>query len=72
MKILKRTLSTIRDNDAVVLSFARTPIGKLGGALAGITAPKLGAHAIKHALTRSKINTSLIEEAFMGNNKISS
>ena len=68
MKLSRRTLSTFRDNDAVVLSFARTPIGKLGGALASMSAPKLGAHAIKHALTRSKINTSLIEEAFMGMN----
>jgi len=66
-KILKRTVSTIRDNDVVVLSFARTPIGSLGGSLSSFTAPKLGSHAIKHALDRSKINTSLIEEAFMGN-----
>ena len=66
-KILKRTVSTIRDNDVVVLSFARTPIGSLGGSLSSFPAPKLGSHAIKHALDRSKINTSLIEEAFMGN-----
>lgn len=70
--IIKRRLSSLssslKDNDTVVLSFARTPIGKLGGSLSSLTAPKLGSHAIKHALIRSNIkNQLLIEEAFMGN-----
>jgi hypothetical protein len=65
---LPRSLfSTYTDNDVVVCSFARTPIGKLGGALAPLTAPKLGAHVIKAAISRSGIDQNLIEEAFMGN-----
>lgn len=39
--------------DTVIVSFARTPIGKLSGGLAGVTAPQLGATAIKEALTRA-------------------
>mgnify|MGYP003706347085 FL=1 len=49
------------------MGLARTPVGKLGGALAGLTAPELGAHVIKASLERSGIDTNLVEEAFMGN-----
>ncbi len=30
-----------KDTDVVVASFARTPIGKMGGALSGLTAPQV-------------------------------
>jgi acetyl-CoA acetyltransferase len=30
-----------KDSDVVVASFARTPIGKMGGALAGFSAPQV-------------------------------
>lgn len=46
---------------------ARTPIGSLNGALSALTAPQLGAIAIKAALQRSKINPSQVDEVFMGN-----
>jgi acetyl-CoA C-acetyltransferase len=44
-------------------------IGKLGGALASLTAPRLGAHAIRAAITRAGMDDkkSHIEECFMGN-----
>lgn len=50
----------------VVAGFARTPLGKLGGALSGVTAPRLGAHAISTALERSGIDKATVEEAYMG------
>lgn len=59
--------SGFKDTDTVVVGFARTPIGKLGGSLSSFTAPQLGAHAIKEAVKRSGIEAKYIEEAFMGN-----
>lgn len=59
--------SAIGDRDVVVVGFARTPIGKLGGALASKTAPQLGAVAIEAALKRSGLEKKYIQEAFMGN-----
>ncbi len=59
--------SVLKDTDVVVCGFARTPIGKLGGSLSSLTAPQLGAHAIKEAIGRSGIEGKYIEEAFMGN-----
>lgn len=67
---MRRTFATIRansDHDVVCVGFARTPIGKLGGSLASLTAPQLGSHAIKAAITRSGIDANIIEEAFIGN-----
>ena len=65
----RRAFSTtdLKDNDVVVVSFARTPIGKLGGMLSTITAPRLGAHTIIAAMHRSRLPKHLIEEAFFGN-----
>jgi acetyl-CoA C-acetyltransferase len=54
-------------DDVVILSAARTPIGKFQGALSGIPAPQLGAVAIKAALARAGVDGSLIAETIMGN-----
>ena len=51
----------------VVTSYARTPIGSFGGKLSSISATKLGAHAIKSAIEKSKITPNQIEEVYMGN-----
>eukprot|EP00606_Chrysophyceae_sp_TOSAG23-5_P001219 GSChrysophyteH2.ASY1.ANO1.1687.1 assembled CDS len=59
--------SSIGDNESFVVGLARTPVGKLGGALSSLTAPQLGAHVISSALERSGMDTGLVEEAFMGN-----
>ena len=64
---IARQFSSFKDTDVVVASFARTPIGKLGGALASVNAPTLGAHAISAAVERSGLEKADIEEAFMGN-----
>ena len=52
---------------AVIVAGARTPIGKLGGALATISAIDLGAHAIAHALIRAKVHASDVDAVVMGN-----
>ncbi|MBI3244360.1 MAG: acetyl-CoA C-acetyltransferase [Chloroflexi bacterium] len=52
--------------DVVILSGARTPIGKFNGALANVDAPHLGAVALKAAVERAGIDPAHIEEVLMG------
>ncbi|WP_281239854.1 acetyl-CoA C-acyltransferase [Flavobacterium praedii] len=51
----------------VIVSAVRTPIGSFMGGLSTITAPKLGATAIKGALDKIKLDPNLVQEVFMGN-----
>ncbi|HEY2370195.1 MAG TPA: thiolase family protein [Polyangiaceae bacterium] len=50
-----------------IAAAARTPIGAFLGALSPVAAPKLGATAIRGALSRAKLDPKTIEEVFMGN-----
>src|SRR5436305_14870699 len=52
---------------AVILSAARTPIGKFLGGLSSLSAPDLGAAAIRAAVERARIPTDEIDEVIMGN-----
>ncbi len=52
---------------AVILGAARTPIGAFLGGLAPLTAPRLGAIAIKCALERARVAPDQVDEVFMGN-----
>ena len=56
-----------KENEAVILSAARTPIGKFQGALSGMNATNLGAIAVKAAVERAGIDPKEIEEVLMGN-----
>lgn len=56
-----------REREAVIVGAARCPTGKFLGALAGRTAPELGATAIAAAIERSGIDPAQIDEAFVGN-----
>ncbi len=56
-----------KENDAVILSAARTPVGKFQGSLSSIPATQLGAIAVKAAVERAGINPAEIEEVIMGN-----
>ncbi|HEX6534285.1 MAG TPA: acetyl-CoA C-acetyltransferase [Gemmatimonadaceae bacterium] len=51
----------------VIVGAARTPIGKFLGALAPLTAPQLGAVAIRAAIERSGIPLEDIDEVILGN-----
>lgn len=53
--------------DVVIVSVARTPIGSFLGSLSSVSAPKLGAIAIKGALQKIDLNPNLVDEVFMGN-----
>ncbi len=51
---------------SVILTGARTPIGKLSGALASFSATDLGGFAIKAALARAGITPEQVDYVFMG------
>lgn len=51
---------------SVILAGARTPIGKLSGALAGFEASDLGAIAIRAALQRAGLTPDQVDYVFMG------
>jgi len=50
----------------VILSSARTPIGKMGGALASVDATELGGVAIKAALERADVTPEQVQHVVMG------
>ncbi|MEX1365660.1 MAG: acetyl-CoA C-acyltransferase, partial [Nannocystaceae bacterium] len=52
--------------DVVIVSAARTPIGSFGGALSTVSAPQLGAVAIKAALSRAGVEGADVDEVLMG------
>ena len=51
----------------VIVSAVRTPIGSFMGGLSTVSAPKLGAVAIKGALAKIQLDANLVDEVFMGN-----
>jgi acetyl-CoA C-acetyltransferase len=51
----------------VIVSAARTPIGSFMGSLSTVSAPNLGAAAIKGALNKINLDPNLVDEVFMGN-----
>ncbi|MGH2508238.1 MAG: acetyl-CoA C-acyltransferase, partial [Ktedonobacteraceae bacterium] len=55
------------ERQAVIVGAVRTPTGKFLGALAHLSAPDLGALAIKEAVRRAGIDPEAIEEVVMGN-----
>ncbi|MCW5941573.1 MAG: acetyl-CoA C-acetyltransferase [Fimbriimonadaceae bacterium] len=54
-------------NEVVLLSGVRTPIGAFQGALASLSAPQLGAVAIRAAIERAGVKPAELDEVLMGN-----
>jgi acetyl-CoA C-acetyltransferase len=54
------------NNAVVIVGYARTPMGNFRGELRPLTAPELGAVAIKAALTRSGVDAHSVDEILMG------
>ncbi len=52
--------------DVVIVSAARTPIGRFGKSLNNVTAVKLGEIAMKEAVARAAISPELIDEVIFG------
>jgi acetyl-CoA C-acetyltransferase len=53
--------------EVVIVGAARTPIGSFQGSLSALTAPQLGAAAIRAALERAGVKPSDVQETVMGN-----
>ncbi|KAK9413887.1 putative acetyl-CoA C-acetyltransferase [Seiridium unicorne] len=53
--------------DAYILSASRTPTAKFNGSFLTVSAPKLGAVAIKSALKKSKVPVEKVTDVYMGN-----
>jgi acetyl-CoA C-acetyltransferase len=54
-------------NEAVIISAVRTPIGKFQGNLKSLTAPQLGALAVRAAVERAGVSPDAVDEVIMGN-----
>ena len=57
---------SLKDEDVLILSAVRTPIGKFNGQLSTIPAPKLGSVVITECLSRSKIESGQLSEIIFG------
>jgi acetyl-CoA C-acetyltransferase len=57
----------VSDRDAYIVSACRTAIGEFQGGLGSMTAPQLGAIAIREAVRRAGIDPAQVEEVLMGN-----
>ena len=55
------------DRTPVIISAARTPVGRFLGGLAPLRAPELGAVAIRAAIARAGIDPSAIDDVIIGN-----
>ena len=51
----------------VIVAAKRTPIGSFLGSLAGVSAPQLGAVAIKALLAETGVAPEAVDEVIMGN-----
>eukprot|EP00616_Rhizochromulina_sp_CCMP1243_P012688 CAMPEP_0118973662 /NCGR_PEP_ID=MMETSP1173-20130426/10674_1 /TAXON_ID=1034831 /ORGANISM="Rhizochromulina marina cf, Strain CCMP1243" /LENGTH=400 /DNA_ID=CAMNT_0006923349 /DNA_START=30 /DNA_END=1232 /DNA_ORIENTATION=+ len=60
-------LKACKPRDAVIVSFARTAIGKLAGGFASVKAVDLGAVAVKGAVARAGLAPEQIQEVILGN-----
>ena len=57
----------MENNDIVIVSYARTPIGSFLGSLSSVSATKLGAIAIKGAIKKINLSKESINQVIMGN-----
>lgn len=57
---------TINSDPVVIVSAARTPMGSFQGELASLTAPQLGAAAIRASVERAGIQADTVDEVLMG------
>ncbi|MBR9912852.1 MAG: acetyl-CoA C-acyltransferase [Gammaproteobacteria bacterium] len=59
--------ASLSDNDVVIVSAARTPMGGFQGDFTTLTAPQLGSVAIAGALQRAGLGPDQVDEVLMGN-----
>lgn len=52
--------------DVVLVDAVRTPVGALGGVLAGVRPDDLAAHVLRSLLARTDLDPALVEEVYLG------
>ena len=57
----------MENNDIVIVSYARTPIGSFLGSLSSVSATKLGAIAIEGAIKKINLSKESVDQVIMGN-----
>ncbi len=57
----------MNNNEVLIVSACRTPIGSLAGSLSSVPAQRLGAAAVKEAMTRANLQPDQVDEVIMGN-----
>lgn len=58
--------SQAHQDPVVIVSAARTPLGAFQGELSALTAPQLGAHAVRAAVERAGVAPETVDEVLMG------
>ncbi|MGB7191541.1 MAG: acetyl-CoA C-acyltransferase, partial [Acidobacteriaceae bacterium] len=53
--------------EVVIVSAARTPVGKFQGGLSGFSATQLGAIAVREAVKRARLEPAAVDECILGN-----
>src|ERR1041385_4038908 len=53
-------------NEAVIISAARTPVGKFLGSLKSFSAPQLGAIVVRESVKRANVRPEDVDEVIMG------
>ena len=56
----------MKEEEIVIVSAARTPVGSFNGSLSSLPAHALGEVAIKAALERAKVDPADVDEVIMG------
>src|SRR5437763_14042796 len=54
-------------NDVVIISGCRTPVGKFQGSLSDLSATQLGAIVVREAVKRAGVDPAQVDECIMGN-----
>ena len=55
------------NDEVVIISGCRTPVGKFQGSLSDMSATQLGAIVVREAVKRAGLNPKLVDECIMGN-----
>ena len=56
----------MNDLDVVIIDSVRTPVGNLGGALAGVRPDDLAAHILRNLMLRTGLDPAMVEEVYLG------
>src|SRR5512133_1425960 len=54
-------------DEVVIIAGCRTPVGKFQGSLSDLSAPQLGAIAVREAVKRANLDPKQVDECIMGN-----